>query len=129
MSARHIDFGFSRRRTLNALQRGALAQHDVCDAHPELIRAARHAGASLRRTCPICDSKKLCVVRYVYGDRLRSANGKCIESDEQLDKLRRTHDEFDCYVVEVCPDCRWNHLLRRALVGRRHKAQLPLQGR
>ena len=31
----------------------------------------------------------------------------------ELAKLGATHDEFACYVVEVCLDCRWNHLRRQ----------------
>ena len=59
-------------------------------------------------------------VSYVYGDSLRQANGRCLSYPGELEKLRAKHDEFDRYVVEVCVDCRWNHLGARELHGRRH---------
>jgi hypothetical protein len=59
-------------------------------------------------------------VSYVYGNSLRAANGRCISHDGELEKLGAAHDEFARYVVEVCVECRWNHLARRELYGRRH---------
>ena len=59
-------------------------------------------------------------VSYVYGDRLRHANGRCISTDGELERLVASHDEFSRYVVEVCLDCRWNHLQRHELHGRRY---------
>ena len=50
------------------------------------------------------------LVSYVYGDGLRHANGRCITHAGELPSSATTHDEFTCYVVEVCPDCQWNHL-------------------
>ena len=41
-------------------------------------------------------------------------------NDEELAKLDATYQEFSRYVVEVCPDCHWNHLQRHELHGRRH---------
>jgi hypothetical protein len=35
-----------------------------------------------------------------------------------LTQLATTHDQFTCYVVEVCVDCSWNHLVRSYLAGR-----------
>src|SRR5207245_3451809 len=36
-----IDYRLSRRHVLAELRRGRLGRPDVCDAHPELMRAAR----------------------------------------------------------------------------------------
>lgn len=57
------------------------------------------------------------LVSYVFGARM-PAHGRCISADGELAKLNRTHDELTCYVVEVCPGCRWNHLARTFRFGR-----------
>ncbi len=68
----------------------------------------------------MCSAQELRLVTYVYGEKLKQANGRCITSDGELEKLGKTHDEFACYDVEVCPDCGWNHLRRQSLHGRNH---------
>ncbi len=115
---RGTDYELARRAVLRDLKLGRVSRHDVCDAHPELLRAARNVGERVGKRCPVCKGKDLFHVVYVYGDRLRAANGRCISQPGELDKLAQKHDEFDCYVVEVCIDCRWNHLGRRELHGR-----------
>ncbi len=59
---------------------------------------------------------------YVYGDGLSRRTAAASPIPGELEKLRAKHDEFDRYVVEVCTDCRWNHLGARELHGRRHTA-------
>jgi hypothetical protein len=113
------DYALARRAVLRDLKAGRVSRNDVCDAHPELIRAARNVGDRVGKGCPVCRSKDLFYVSYVYGDRLRAANGRALSQPGELDALAQKHDEFDCYVVEVCTKCRWNHLGRRELHGRR----------
>ncbi len=115
-----MDYALARRAVLRDLRRGRVGRHDVCDAHPELVRAALNVGEEARRDCPVCGNASLRLVSYVYGDALKAANGRCISFPGELEKLGASIDEFACYVVEVCPDCRWNHLDRRLLLGRRH---------
>lgn len=117
---RGTDYALARRAVLRDLRRGTRSREDVCDAHPELVRAARNVGELVGRDCPVCGSDELYFVSYVYGDGLKAANGRCLSYPGELEKLRAKHDEFDRYVVEVCVDCRWNHLGRRELHGRRH---------
>jgi hypothetical protein len=117
---RHTDYALARRAVLRDLRRGAVTRHDVCDAHPELLRAARNVGEDARTDCPVCGEHNLRYVSYVYGEKLGQANGRCISYEGELEKLGTMHDEFACYVVEVCLDCRWNHLSRRELHGRRY---------
>jgi hypothetical protein len=117
---REIDYALARRATVRDYQRGVLKRPDVCDAHPELLRAARHLGETTDDPCPICREVGLRRVVYAYGDVLKAANGRPLAGADELDRLRRRHDEFACYVVEVCLDCSWNYLLRTFLVGRRH---------
>ena len=119
----HVDYALARRAVLRDYQRGSLTRVDVCDAHPELLRAGRHVGEDAGRTCPVCRRGNVRLVSYVYGDKLKAANGRCISSERELEKLGATHDEFACYVVEVCLECSWNHLDRRYLLGRRHAGE------
>ena len=113
------DYALARRAVLRDLKAGRVSRNDVCDAHPELLRAARNVGDPVGKACPVCRSKQLFYVSYVYGDRLRAANGRALSQPGELDALARKHDEFDCYVVEVCTKCRWNHLGRRELRGKK----------
>ncbi|HJR98832.1 MAG TPA: DUF5318 family protein, partial [Actinomycetota bacterium] len=39
-----IDFTLAKRALLRDAQVGVLGLTDICDAHPELMRAARHVG-------------------------------------------------------------------------------------
>jgi hypothetical protein len=105
---------------LRDLRRGRLARLDVCDAHPELLRAGQHVGEPAPQDCPVCGAGRLRYVSYVYGEKLRQANGQCITHASELERLDAAHEEFARYVVEVCLDCHWNHLARRELHGRRH---------
>ena len=117
---RHTDYALARRAVLRDLERGRVARIDVCDAHPELLRAGRHLGEPAPTACPVCDARSLRYVSYVYGNDLRHANGRAITNDTELARLGAAHDEFARFVVEVCLDCGWNHLARRELHGRRH---------
>ncbi len=116
----HVDYALARRSVLRDLRAGRLERDDVCDAHPELLRAGRHLGDPAERACPVCGHRSLRLVSYVYGDALARANGRCIASTLELERLGAAHEEFTRYVVEVCLDCRWNHLQRHELHGRRH---------
>jgi Family of unknown function (DUF5318) len=117
---RSIDYVLARRAVLREVRSGRRQRTDVCDAHPELVRAGRHVGDDAERDCPVCGGSGLRLVSYVYGDKLRHANGRCIATPTELEKLDATHEEFSRYVVEVCVDCGWNHLHRHELYGRRH---------
>ena len=118
-----MDYALARRSTLVALRRGQLATTEVCDAHPELMRAGRNIGEDVSGRCPVCSHETLRRVRYVYGDELRHNNGRVVYPETWLDELARAHDQFTCYVVEVCVDCSWNYLLRSYLTGRRWAAR------
>ena len=114
------DYALARRATLADFRRGVLTRLDVCDAHPELVRAATYLGADIDDECPVCGAARMRVVSYVYGEKLKTANGRCIANDNELARLGKDCDEFACYDVEVCVDCRWNHLRRQSLHGRLH---------
>ena len=117
---RHVDYALARRAVLRDLRSGRRDRSDVCDAHPELMRAGRHIGEVEDGDCPVCGNASLRLVSYVYGNALRQANGRCISTPQELTKLEAAHEEFSRYIVEVCLECRWNHLQRHELHGRRY---------
>ncbi len=110
-SSGDVSFLLERNRVLRQYERGELTRHDVCDAHPELIRAARHYSETTTDLCPICDKQAIRKVSYVFGPRLPS-HGRCVNSSGDLDRIRKRKGIFTCYVVEICAQCSWNHLLR-----------------
>lgn len=113
-----VDHRLARRALINEYRRGRLRQDQVCDAHPELIRAATNVGSVTSVTCPICEVTKLRLVTYVFGPHLPS-NGRCVSTAKDLAQFERRDDELSAYVVEACIDCRWHHLLRVLPVGGR----------
>ena len=116
---RLVDYTLVKRATLRDLRRGRLSRDEVCDAHPELLRAARNVGEQVGKPCPVCAETSLVHVTYVFGDALRQLSGRVWPSNGLAD-LHRSVDECACYVVEVCTACNWNHLTQRYLLGRRH---------
>jgi len=116
---REIDYALARRAVLRDFRLGALERLDVCDAHPELVRAARNLGVETDQECPICGTDGMRQISYVYGDKLKAPGGRAVATAAELRKLDRAHDELKCYVVEVCLDCCWNYLLRSYQLGRR----------
>ena len=115
-----VDYTLARRSVLASVRRGTLGTSDVCDAHPELMRAARNIGSIDDHKCPICSHESLRHVSYVYGEELKRDNGRVVYPAEWLAELADEHDQFTCYVVEVCVDCAWNHLVRSYMAGRNY---------
>jgi len=111
----HVDYRLARNSVVSEFRKGRLSRLDVCDAHPELLRAAANVGDESQEDCPICEEAKLKLVSYAFGARLGPA-GVCVNSSQQVTKLAATAGEITCYVVEVCPSCAWNHLAGRFLV-------------
>lgn len=111
-----VDYRLARRATLRAVRRGMLARPDVCDAHPELIRAARFIGDEIDEPCPICETENLRIVLYGYGKEMRRESGRVVRRAD-LPALRARFGEFVCYAVEVCMGCQWNHLVRSFTTG------------
>lgn len=100
---------------------GRVSRLTVCDAHPELMRAARHVGDPTQEDCPICGEAKVVHVSFVFGPRL-PPSGRCVASHQEMAKLSARATQLSCYVVEVCPECSWNHLARMLPVGGRARA-------
>jgi Family of unknown function (DUF5318) len=128
-----IDYGLARRATLLDLFSGRASTMDVCDAHPYLLRAAKYHGEPTETPCPVCKRGPLIHVTYTYGDASRDTNGR-VRATAELAALEREHRAFTVYVVEVCRDCSWNHLVSSYVLGtdglraRRGGSRQPAQG-
>ena len=112
-----VDYTLAKRAALFDLAAGRTRQADVCDAQTYLLRAARYHGEPLDRPCPVCRRDGLTSVTYTYGDCFRTdVNGRARRSAD-LGSLAREFAEFSVYVVEVCEECRWNHLVTSYVLG------------
>ena len=115
-SGGRVEYRLARNAVVREFRRGRLSRLDVCDAHPELLRAARNLGRTMTDPCPICEDETLVDVTYVFGSRL-PPGGRCVATPAELTRYQRRKDPVVCYVVEVCTGCSWNHLLRMFPAG------------
>lgn len=106
-----IDYRLARLGVVQRFHAGELAVHEVCDSHPELVRAAREIGTPTTDECPICEKANLVTVRYVFGPRL-PAHGRCVATEGEWERLLQRKGNFTVYEVEACPSCAFNHLRR-----------------
>lgn len=113
-----VEYRLVRDAVVREVRRGKVAVEDVCDAHPELLRAARNVGRPMGDDCPICDDAQTVQVTYVFGAGL-PPGGRCPARRVELDRLRARAEPVVCYEVEVCPACAWHHLLRKYPAGGR----------
>jgi hypothetical protein len=111
-----VEYLLARNAVVREFKRGRLSRQDVCDAHPELLRAAVNLGRPTGETCPICEEADLVDVTFVFGSRL-PPGGRCVASQAELARYWRRKDPVVCYVVEVCAECSWNHLARMYPAG------------
>ena len=111
-----IDYSLSKRRTLIALFQGSASAMDACDADPYLRRAAKYHGELTKRPCPVCKKFKIVDLRYAFGDQLGQYSGR-IKNQDELNQMQSVYGEFRVYVVEICTDCHWNHLVESFLLG------------
>jgi hypothetical protein len=118
-----ITYRLARNAVVSEFTKGRLSRLDVCDAHPELIRAAKAVGQATAELCPICEEADVVMVSYAFGPGL-PAQGKLISSPADLTRATRTSSgDVACYVVEVCPGCSWNHLSLTYTVNRRRRSR------
>lgn len=106
-----IDYRLARERVVMAYLSGEATRSEVCDAQSELMRNARECGRPTETACPICKDSDVVEVTYIFGPRLPAA-GRCMVTDADYQRIRRRKGTFTAYEVEVCPHCKWNHLLR-----------------
>ena len=115
-----------RRSTLEALRRPSrlLGRSDACDADPMLVRAALHHGELTDTDCPICQAHRLVTLRYVFGAQLGQYSGR-IKATRELEEMAHEYGEFKVVVVEVCTECRWNHMVESFVLGDGRKRRPP----
>ena len=106
-----VEFRLARDSVVREHRRGRLSRLDVCDAQPELLRVARNLGRATEEDCPICEAAKLLHVAFAFGPRL-PPSGRALASNSELRALAKGRDDVAFYVVEVCTECSWNHLVR-----------------
>lgn len=122
-----VDHRLARMSLINEYRRGRLRRDQVCDAHPELIRAATNVGTPTAVRCPICAEADLRLVTYVFGPRM-PAHGKIVTTAAEAAALDRRADELAAYVVEACIECRWHHLRRVVPIGGRARRRVGASG-
>ena len=113
-----VEYRLARNAVVRDVQRGRVGKVDVCDAHPELLRAARNVGRRTGEDCPICEETGMVEVTFVFGAHL-PAGGRCPGTATELNRLRKRAEPVTCYAVEVCPTCAWHHLTRKYSAGGR----------
>jgi len=107
-----VEYRLARDQSIREFRRGRLSRLDVCDAQTELLRVGMNLGRETEVDCPICEQAQLRHVIFAFGPSLPSS-GRAVGSTRELRQLARSlRAEVAFYVVEVCLDCRWNHLVR-----------------
>jgi uncharacterized protein DUF5318 len=118
-----VDYALARRAALADLSAGRASAHDACDAQAYLLRAARYHGEPAGENCPVCERGSLVHVSYTFGDCFRSdVNGRA-RAPRELLGLAAEFPDFKVFLVEVCPECRWNHLLAAYVLGTGEQAK------
>ncbi|HAQ03479.1 MAG: DUF5318 family protein [Acidimicrobiales bacterium] len=114
--AADVEYRLARQTVIDYWKNGEIERENLCDAQPMLKRNAIHCGVLIGESCPICESGEIYYVTYVFGPRL-PAHGRCISTKGELQRLNDRKSQLSAYVIEVCPDCGWNHLVRIASLG------------
>lgn len=114
-----VDYGLARRATLRRYRAGRVSRAEICDAHPDLVRAASYCGEQTEVPCPVCSGPELRLVSYAFSEEFQKRdreNGRLWDRDD-LARLAQMRDAR-LYTVEVCVDCSWNHLRSQTAYGR-----------
>ncbi len=106
----------ARRALLRDVQVGLRSPADVCDAHPDLVRAGRNVGEPINDGCPICDTAGLRLVTYVFGTEVGRHSGRVV-ARSSLGLLSKRYGDLNVYTVEVCTECSWHHLRESFWLG------------
>lgn len=119
-----VDFSLKKKLLLRKVDLGLVSREDCQDADYFLVEAAKYYGTATNRNCPLCASKELFEVSWVFGDSLKKQSGT---ARTEAEILRLVHNQFvfKVYVVEVCKMCKWNHLLYAYWASDREVAKQP----
>jgi hypothetical protein len=124
----HVDYSLARRAVLIAYRSGQVSRLEICDAHPDLLRAARSAGELTTTACPVCDSEQLVLVSYAFSDEFSKRENGAVWQRGDLASLLKFR-EVRLYTVEVCPSCSWNHLRSQVTLGHGRARRSARRGR
>ncbi|MCY4068200.1 MAG: DUF5318 family protein [Acidimicrobiaceae bacterium] len=111
-----VDYRMARDATVRAFKDKQLGRQEICDAQRELRRNAEFCGAPTDRDCPVCAAEGLVEVTYAFGPYLPK-HGRCVTTLKEMQRLQQRRRTATGYVVEVCLECGWNHLIRRYTIG------------
>ena len=106
-----VSHRWERRTLLNRWHSGAATRDEICDADFLLVTAAKYHGLPAAIPCPVCESEDLRIVQWIHGEQLGRMSGTA-RSTEEIERIAETGREMTVHTVEVCPRCRWNHLLQ-----------------
>lgn len=106
-----VSHQWERHNLLSRWRAGTITREILCDADFLLVTAARYHGKPAGVACPVCDSPELRVVLWIHGDSLGRMSGTA-RSRTEIEQIAESGREMTVHTVEVCPICRWNHLLR-----------------
>lgn len=111
MRQARTDYRMQRRALLRDVGTGVRDRSDVCDAHPDLLRAGRHLGDEVEEPCPLCEASTLRHVTYVFeGKGQRTPGGRAVPR-ASLARQAERYGDLIVYTVEVCTTCAWHHLM------------------
>lgn len=111
-----VEYRLVRDAVVRRVRRGQVEAVEVCDAHPELLRAARNIGRPRGEDCPICRERQVVQVTYVFGSGL-PPGGRCPGTAAELHRLCRRVEPVLCFDIEVCLACSWHHLIAKYPAG------------
>ena len=111
-----VSHKLSRLRLLKNYRAGLVPAERVRDADFLLVTAAKFHGYPASLPCPVCErTDSLYLVYWVYGEELKGRAGSA-RSREEMERFAEAGLSFTVHEVEVCTECRWNHLLRTSTV-------------
>lgn len=122
MTGRRIDYRMARRATIREVREGIKGRGDVCDAHPELVRAGKHIGEPVKGGCPLCRKDRLRHVTYVFPTWGKTKHRGQAVPASSVGRMRQRFGDLGVYTVEVCLDCHWHHLVEKMDVEARDKS-------
>lgn len=116
MQRQVVDYALQRKSRLAEVYAGRTGVAEVCDASPYLLRAAKFHGLTSSERCPICRKEQVTIVSWVFGEKLGQVSGSA-RTNEEIQRLAASQEEFSVHVVEVCRTCSWNHLVQSYVSG------------
>lgn len=113
MRTGRVDYRMARRAALREVRTGLRSRDDACDAHPELLRAAKWIGVAKTAPCPLCEADELVNVTYIFPRYGKTAHrGQAVTVGSLAAMVARLGD-LQVYTVEACRACGWHFLMEK----------------